>query len=78
MNIDLSRFKVIYGDKVMNAIALQEVIYPDKGYPNPEADHLIFEPKFLSVLAINADGNVITICDEAWRFQFIPIVTKEV
>ena len=76
MNIDLSRFKVIYADKVMNAISLQDVIYDDGDYPCPTADHLIFKPKFLSVLVINEDGNVITICDEAWRFQFIPIVTK--
>lgn len=77
MNIDLSRYKVIYADKVMNAIALQDVIYYDKCYPNPAAEHIIFKPEFLCVLVINEDGNVITICDETWRFQFIPIVTKD-
>ena len=50
MGIDLSRFKVVHGDKVFNAIALMDV------------------------LAINEDGNIISIYDEAWTFQFIPIV----
>lgn len=33
MNIDLSRFKVVYGEKVLNAVALDEVTYDDNGYP---------------------------------------------
>ena len=71
MNIDLSRFKVIYGEKVLNAIALQAIDMEDSQYP-PEVG--VAKPKFIEVLAINEDGNIIAIFDEAWTFQFLPIV----
>lgn len=77
MNINLSQFKVVYGEKVLNAVALEEVLYRDNGYPCPAEKGCIFKPQFLTVLAINADGNIVAICDEAWRFQFLPIVKKE-
>lgn len=32
--------------------------------------------EFIEVLAINEDGNLISIMDEAWTFQFLPIVNK--
>lgn len=72
MGIDLSRFKVVHGDKVFNAIALMEVHMPE----NVEWDKrdIVLKPKFIDVLAINEDGNIISIYDEAWTFQFIPIV----
>lgn len=76
MNIDLSRFKVVYGDKVLNAVALTDYLFGEKGYPNPDSECVIHKLKFITILAINEDGNIIAICDEAWRFQFIPIVTK--
>ena len=31
----------------------------------------------LDVLVINGDGNIVSIMDEAWKFQFIPIVTGQ-
>lgn len=76
MNIDLSRFKVVYGEKVLNAVSLQEVFFDENKYPTPEAKGCYFKPKFLSVMVINEDGNIVIIYDEAWRFQFIPIVKK--
>lgn len=76
MNIDLSRFKVVYGEKVLNAVSLQDVFFDNGHYPNPEDTGSYFKPKFLSVMVINEDGNIVIICDEAWRFQFIPIVIK--
>lgn len=74
MGIDLSRFKVVHGDKVFNAIALMEVHMSE----NAEWDKrdIVLKPKFIDVLAINEDGNIISIYDEAWTFQFIPIVGK--
>lgn len=74
MGIDLSRFKVIYGDKIFNAIALMEVRMPD----NEELDirDIVLKPKFIDVLVINEDGNIVSIHDKAWRFQFIPIVVR--
>lgn len=74
--IDLSRYKVIYGDKVLNAVALDFV---DFGENNDLAkcEKTTIKPKFLGVLAINEDGNIVRIHDEAWCFQFIPIINGE-
>lgn len=68
MNIDLSRFKVIHGDRVIKALALMEVIYPD----SIDWDDTYKKPRLIEVLVINEDGNIEAIRDEAWRFQFIP------
>lgn len=73
MGIDLSRFKVIHSDKVLNAIALMEVFFDGKCR---EEKATIEKPNFIEVLAINEDGNIISIYDEAWTFQFIPIIAK--
>ena len=72
MGIDLSRFKVIHGDKVLNAIALLDVRLP--GDIDWEKRDTIVKPKTIEVLAINEDGNIVSIKDEAWTFQFLPIV----
>ena len=68
MNIDLSRFKVIHGGRVIKALALMEVIYAD----SVDWDDTYKKPRFIEVLVINEDGNIEAIRDEAWRFQFIP------
>jgi hypothetical protein len=67
MGIDLSRFKVVYGEKVLRAISLQSVEFPDE----VEWQALFKKPKFIEILAINEDGNIVAIRDEAWMFQFI-------
>ena len=77
MNIDLSRFKVVYRERVLNAISLQDVYFDNGRYPNPDDKGSCFKPKFLSVMVINEDGNIVIICDEAWMFQFLPIAKKE-
>ena len=73
--IDLSRFKVVYGERVLNALSLENFTFKD-GYPSIDGKVCV-KPSFLTVLAINEDGNIIAICDEAWRFQFLPIKGKE-
>lgn len=73
MGIDLSRFKVIHGEKVLNAVALMEVRFDNMDYNERET---IETPDFIEVLAINENGNIVSIHDEAWTFQFIPIITK--
>lgn len=70
MGIDVSRFKVVHSDKVYNALAIMEVHMPDMDYEKRET---FTKAKFLNVLIINEDGNVVSIHDEAWTFQFIPI-----
>lgn len=72
MGIDISRFKVIHNEKVLNAVALMEVRMPDGMCWDKRKT--IEKPKFLDVLVINEDGNLVSIMDEAWTFQFLPIV----
>lgn len=76
MNIDLSRFRVVYGDKVLNAVSITDVVYKENEYPSTVSEKCICKPLFLTVIAINEDGNLIAICDVAWSFQFLPIVKK--
>ena len=73
--INLLGFKVVYGEKVLNALQLLEFSMPEDFYNHeirPQTQ--IAKPKFIDVMAINEDGNVIIIHDESWKFQFIPIV----
>lgn len=80
MGIDLSRFKVIHGDRVMHALALEYVEYRENEYPGAKQGKetkTVTKPVFLTVLCLNADGNIVSLHDEAWRFQFIPILQKE-
>lgn len=80
MGIELSRFKVIYGDRVLHALALDRVEYRDGEWPGQKSDKetiTVTKPVFLGVLCINEDGNIVTLFDEAWRFQFVPILQKE-
>lgn len=72
MNADLSRFKVVYGDKVLNAVSL---LFIDMGNYEDQAKTRIV-PKFIDVLVINENGTLEIIRDETWRFQFLPIVSK--
>lgn len=73
MGIDLSRFKVIHGEKVLNAVALMDVIFDNMDFDKRKT---VEKQKFIDVLAINEDGNIVSIRDEAWKFQFIPIIAK--
>ena len=74
MIIDLSRFKVVHGDKILNAVALMNVRMPDD--INWENRDIIVKPKIIEVMAINEDGNIVSIMDEAWTFQFLPIISN--
>lgn len=74
MEADLSRFKVVHGDKILNAVAVVNIKMPDG--IDWENRATIVKPKTIDILAINEDGNLVSIMDEAWRFQFLPIVHK--
>ena len=74
MGIDTSRFNVIHGAKVLRATALMDVSMPDVMVW--ESRITIESPKLLEILALNEDGNIITIRDEAWTFQFIPALSN--
>lgn len=74
MNIDLSRFKVIFGERVLKAVALLETEHKE------DFDYLSVGYRsfsMLTVLVIDDNGNLKAIRDEAWRFQFIPIITEK-
>lgn len=75
MNIDLSRFKVVYRDIVLKAVALMNMEINPKEYEDKQCGWI--KPKMLEVMVINEDGNIQIIIDEAWCFQFIPIVNKD-
>ena len=72
--IDLKNFKVIYHETVLNAVALLEWEYSNDVTPDTTGYRKF---KWLTVAVIDTNGNFKTIRDEAWMFQFIPIVTKE-
>ena len=70
--IDLSRFKVVYGDRVLNALSLQSALFAD----SVELVDVREKPKLIEIIVINEDGNIEMLRDEAWRFQFIPILSR--
>lgn len=72
MGMDVSKYKVVYNEKVLRALSIMEI---DMG-ENFNYDEIIQKPKFIAVAVINEDGNIEVIRDEAWMFQFIPIIAK--
>lgn len=69
--VDLSRFKVVYKDKVLKALALMGIEFKDS-----KKEDTYKEAKFIEILVINEDGNIEALQDEAWMFQFVPILEK--
>lgn len=78
MGPDLTRYKVVYNDRVLRALCLENVYY-DATYPDhrPDGRACLVKPEHLTLLAINDDGNLVAICDKAYRFQFIPVILQE-
>ena len=76
----LNGYKVVYGDKVLNALELLEIRKnePEKPEERGERGNKISKPDFIAVLVINSDGNLMVVEDEAWRFQFIPRVNLRI
>ena len=72
MNVDLSKFKVIYDEQVLNAVSLQEIVFSDY----VDCDDVYKIPKLIEIIAINEDGNIQVLRDKTWKFQFIPILSK--
>lgn len=74
MNIDLTKYKVVLGDNVLRALALIDVIYGPNQHPDPTNPRhpKSVKPDYLVLLIINADGNLVSLCDKAEKFQFVP------
>lgn len=68
--MNLNGFKVVYKENVYKAVALLDMEFSEKSKP----DETYKKPKFIKILIINEDGNLVELRDEAWMFQFIPIV----
>lgn len=68
--VDLSKYKVVYRERVIKALALMDMEFKE----NVNADDIIHKPKIIEIMVINEEGNIEMIKDEAWRFQFIPII----
>lgn len=80
MFVSLNGYKVIYADKVLNALELLEmhIKEPERHEERGVCRNVISKPDYIAVLAINNDGNLVIVDDEAWRFQFIPKVSCEI
>lgn len=77
MNIDVSRFRVIYGKEVLNAIAIMDICGDMNENRREESTAYRIKPKFLEIITLDTNGNIVIIRDEAWRFQFVPIVAGD-
>lgn len=70
--IDLSKFKVIYRETILRAVALVECVHKQET-DFTEMGYNSFS--FLRVLVVDTDGNLKEIYDHAWRFQFVPVIS---
>ena len=73
MPTELSGFKVVYKERVLRAVCLEAI---DFGKDFPPEIGKVDVPKFITIIAINEDGNIVSIRDEAWMFQFIPVIER--
>ena len=64
--INVSNYKVVHGEKVLNALTINSYEFDGEQY-NFETRNTTVKAKFLEVIAINEDGNVVSIYDEAWN-----------
>lgn len=71
MGIDMRGFKVIYKERVYNALNMNWEWNED---PEQEArERGMATPKFLTVIILNEDGEIRLLHDETFMFQFIRI-----
>ena len=75
---DVSRFKVVYNQRVLNALDVDCIDMNMNGIfdSNNDPKQCVIKPNFIGVYVINEDGNIEFIHDEAWRFQFIPNIER--
>lgn len=73
MEISLSGYKVVYGNKVLNALSLLDMNGKEPEIKEGDEERTI-KPDFLSILVVDTDGTLTIIEGEAKKFQFIPRV----
>lgn len=69
---DLTRYKVVYKEKVLRALALIDVRFPVEKWPGPDNPEL--KPEFITLMVVNADGVLEAFTGKAEEFQFVPIL----
>ena len=69
---DLTKYKVVYKDKCLRALALMNIVFAPDEWPSPEKPEV--KPEYLTVLTINADGVLEALTGESKDFQFIPVL----
>lgn len=72
---DLTRYKVVHNDRVLRALLLMEVRFPQNEWPSP--DRPLLKPEYLTLLVVNTDGVLEAITGKAEEFQFIPILNVQ-
>ena len=64
--ININNYDVIYDERVYKCVDM------DMMFENMVGNQAgVDKPKFLTVVCINEDGNIILVHDESWRFRFI-------
>jgi hypothetical protein len=69
--IDLSKYKVIYKDKVFRAIAIDYLDFPPA---MTEKESFCMLPKKIGILFINENGQLSSLVADASLFQFVPVI----
>lgn len=70
-NIDVSKYKVIYKDKVLKALVIDYIEFNDNAVEKRTVCAL---PSVIGILYINENGLLATLRSEAKNFQFVPII----
>lgn len=69
MSIDLSNFKVIYNNRVLRALTIHGYEFED--FKDHETQHKL---TYMELVALNEEGQIVRIRDEAKKFQFLPVI----
>lgn len=65
MGINVENYKVIYNDVVYNPLNINPI------YGEYKDDEKFQKIKFIQMIFINEDGNLVSVEDEAWMFKFV-------
>lgn len=69
---DLSKYKVVFKDRVLRALSIMECRFPANQWPSEENPAV--KPEHITVLIINSDGVLEAFTGKADEFQFIPVL----
>lgn len=67
--IDLKGMRVVYGERVYRTLAVRDLC-EERPKDETVIEHKI-KIKYITVIVLNEDGQVMILEDEAWMFQFL-------